>query len=415
MSPERAEAALAASMARLVEGTGQLSGLTVCYGTPTDCAQRYTGLRQEVRLNNGQLESAPLPLNDRTIHDLASLTKLYTLVSVLQLLEAGALRLEDSIHKLDPRFDSLRGCTLADCLSYRQSLQTPQRVDAQADAAAARAMVFRTYACPVAGERLYSDMNALVLKYVVEAVSGLSFAGYLAQAVFRHAGLKETWARVPPERLPDCMNYNHEHQVVMGRHQLLSDMPPGQPHDPKARLLRTGDDPLSGHAGLFATAKDVCRFAQALLAGRLVRPATLLKVGVNRTGYLLQDGSYRQFLGWLCFAKSPVQRFSEVPEWMGLRAFGLSGYTGNHLAMDPETGVFDLMLGNRCHNRLSLVSPEGEAAALGLDELGVGSVPWPDGRRVRSSFRYIRRKDQLVHNPVRDCLIARGWLASPWL
>ncbi|HPY95257.1 MAG TPA: hypothetical protein PLR12_07485, partial [Clostridia bacterium] len=58
------------------------------------------------------------------------------------------------------------------------------------------------------------------------------------------------------------------------------------------------------------------------------------------------------------------------------------------------------------------VRPEEMAAALGLRADGSGSVNWPDGRLVQSSFRFIHQKDKLVHNPVRDCLIARGWLKS---
>ena len=91
----------------------------------------------------------------------------------------------------------------------------------------------------------------------------------------------------------------------------------------------------------------------------------------------------------LCFSKSPVARLSEVPSFMGLRAFALAGYTGNHLAIDPDLGVFDLFLGNRCHNRVSLVQPEEAAVSLGLSDQGDGQVLWPDGRPAASSFRYV--------------------------
>ena len=224
--------------------------------------------------------------------------------------------------------------------------------------------------------------------------------------------MAETWAAVPPERRSDLMNYNYEHKMIGGRYEVGQEVLPGLPHDPKARLLGFNGDVPSGHAGLFSTASDLCLFARTLLKGRLVSLESLRQIGVNRTGYLLKDGEYRQFLGLLCFSKSPVQRLSEVPEWMGLRAFGLSGYTGNHLAIDPEAGVFDLLLGNRCHNRLSQVMPEEAAKDYGLAEDGTGKVPWHDGRWVRSSFRFIYQKDRLVHRPVRDCLVARGWLTT---
>jgi CubicO group peptidase (beta-lactamase class C family) len=410
MTPAQADSALRASMDVLVHEKGWLTGAAVCYGTSDDHRVFTCGLRRETRLAQGDFVPDPQPLDLSTVYDLASLTKLFTLVSVLQLMERGCLRPGDSLAWLDPRFAGLKECTLEDCLSYRANLQTPRRVDAQEDAGAAREMVFQTYAAPLAGERLYSDMNALVLKYILEAVSGLSYIEYLTSQVFAPAGMTQTWAQVPASRLQDVMDYGLEHKVINGEYRVMDEIPPGQPHDPKARLLGAAGDVPSGHAGLFSTAQDLCRFARALLSGRLLRMDTLRSIGVNRTGYLLEDGSYRQFLGLLCFSKSPVQMKSEVPEWMGLRAFGLAGYTGNHLAIDPDAGVFDLLLGNRCHNRVSLVAPETAAAGLGIDLDGSGGMKWPDGRLVRSSFRFIHQKDKLVHAPVYACLRARGWL-----
>lgn len=410
MTPAQADSALRASMGTLVHEKAWLTGAAVCYGTSDDHRIHTCGLRRETRLVQGEFVPDPQPLDLSTVYDLASLTKLFTLVSVLQLMERGCLRPGDSLARLDARFAGLKDCTLEDCLSYRANLQTPRRIDAQQDADAAREMVFQTFAAPLAGERLYSDMNALVLKYVLEAVSGVSYIDYLTSQVFAPAGMTETWARVPASRLGDVMDYGLEHRVLNGEYRVMADIPPGQPHDPKARLLSAAGDAPSGHAGLFSTAQDLCRFARALLSGRLLRMDTLRSIGVNRTGYLLGDGSYRQFLGLLCFSKSPVQMKSEVPEWMGLRAFGLAGYTGNHLAIDPDSGVFDLLLGNRCHNRVSQFTPEAAAEGLGIEADGSGVLKWPDGRLVRSSFRFIHQKDRLVHAPVYACLRARGWL-----
>ena len=42
---------------------------------------------------------------------------------------------------------------------------------------------------------------------------------------------------------------------------------------------------------------------------------------------------------------------------MGEQAFGLSGFTGHHLAIDPERGLFSLFLGDRVLNRLAVLRP----------------------------------------------------------
>jgi hypothetical protein len=90
----------------------------------------------------------------------------------------------------------------------------------------------------------------------------------------------------------------------------------------------------------------------------------------------------------------------------------MSGYTGNHFALDPELGVFDIFLGNRCHNRVSRIVPETAAQALGLADDGSGSVCWPDGRQVLSSFQYIYKKDEMLHQPVYQCLLDSGMIGG---
>lgn len=405
-----ADARLIRSIDTLVNAMGMLTGLAVCYGTKDQEVIHLIGHQQEVIFDGAQFQSAPKPITPNTLYDIASLTKLFTLVSVLRLVDQGALKLDDSIAKLDPRFIHLKDCTVEDCLNYTAALKTPERVDAQQDAAAARAMVFETRRVPLSGMRLYSDMNALVLKYVIESVSGTSYYNFLRQQVLTPAGMNSTFANVPESRLQDVMNYNYEHKIISGNHHIEMKVLPGLPHDPKARLLKSHPEDLSGHAGLFSTAQDLCRFCQALLKGALLPLDMVKTIGINRTGYLSHDGEYRQFLGLLAFSKSPIQRMSEVPEWMGLRAFGISGYTGKHFALDPDRGVFDLLLGNRCHNRLSAILPDTDAPGFGIFKDEGGTVTWPDGREVRSSIGFIHQKDRMVHNPVHACLVERNWL-----
>ena len=389
---------------------GMLSGLSVSFGTADQSRTMAMGLAQEALLENGCFIEAKKPVRDDTLYDLASLTKVFTAVCVLQLIESGKISLDDSFGRLDPRFVHLRHVSVYDVLTYQAVLRTRERVDAQADAEEAEALIFdcRRFDGPEP-DRLYSDMNALLCKYLVESVSGLSFEEYLQRHVYSPLGMRDTFARVPPQRVPDCLNYNYEHRVAGGQYLISTQAVPGLPHDPKARLLITGGRGLCGHAGIFSTAQNMVQFAQGLLAGSLLSRRMLLEIGRNRTGRV-GSGFYRQYLGYLCFSKSAVQRFSEVPAWMGESALGQAGYTGNHLAIDPEMGVFDLLLGNRCHMRVSMIEPGERAEALGLSADGAGSITWPDGRRVKSSFRYVHQKDRLIHDPVLRRIHELDWL-----
>lgn len=407
--PLAAQRALRASMAELVQHRGMLTGLAVGYGNARHCHGISLGLAREVIREGGAFREAPLPIDRDSLYDIASLTKLFTLVSALMLIQRGKMDFSDSVRRLDPRFQALADCPLLDLMCYEAVLKTPERVDAQKNREAALGQVFRTYRAREEGARLYSDMNALVLKYLVEAVSGQGYPAFLRENILEPLGMHSTFVRVPPERAGCALDYNYEHRVLEGRFVRLLENTPGLPHDPKARLLGGGGQDLAGHAGLFSTLDDMCRFAMGLLSGKLISPDLLRQIGLNRTGRA-GDGAYRQYMGLICFSKSSVARLSEVPPWMGERAFALSGYTGNHIAIDPELGVFDLFLGNRCHNRLSVVTPAEGAAALGLHSDGSGEVTWPDGRRVKSSFQYVYQKDALLHQPVYGCLQASGWL-----
>lgn len=352
------------------------------------------------------------PLIPDTIYDLASLTKLFTAVVTLALVESGQLSLDETVGQIDPRFIHLQNVTVGDVLSFRISLQTPGRIDTAPTREEGLKRLFGVSVCPTPAIRVYSDMNAMVIKYVIEAKTGLSLFDAIQTWILSPAGMPETFAAVPKALRGRCVCYNYEHRIE-GERQILRTSPPcGLPHDPKALLLSDSGRDLCGHAGLFSSRKDMVRFAQALLSGELIRRETLCEIGVNRTGFSHGDGTYRQYLGYLCFAKHPLQRLSEVPHWMGARSIGLSGFTGNHLSIDPDAERFVLFLGNRCHGRVShIIPPEGmDLTAYGLNARGVGLIKWNDGRMVPSSAKYVYFKDEMLHAPIESRMHALGWL-----
>lgn len=413
---EQAPKDIPSGMHVLVDELKMLTGLSVACGNVRQSAGFHTGLSREILRTNEGFVDAPLAITSCSIFDLASLTKLFCAIAVLQLVEAGKLSFADFLGERDTRFINLRQTTLYDVLTYQAVLRSPERIDSQPDAQSARALVFQVFhdRSPEPA-RLYSDMNALLLKYLVETLSGYAFYDYLKRYILIPCGMAETYARVPQERLQDCLNYNYEHQIIAGRALLLDKVTPGLPHDPKARLLAEGGKDLAGHAGLFSTLQDMVRLAQGLLRGDLLSSDMLLEMGRNRTGRHGKGVRYRQYLGYLCFSKSEDQDLSEIPVFMGEGAIGLSGYTGNHFALDPELGVFDVFLGNRCHNRVAVIEPAQDAARYHLSPEGAGRISWPDGRLVQSSWRYVHQKDRLLHTPCYHYLKQAGWLAQTTL
>jgi CubicO group peptidase (beta-lactamase class C family) len=111
---------------------------------------------------------------------------------------------------------------------------------------------------------------------------------------------------------------------------------------------------VAGHAGLFGTAADVARFAQfmlwegappggggpRLLKAETVRAFTAIAVPARR-------GRSARTLGWE--AVPTGERVSSAGTLLGPRSYGHTGWTGTSLWIDPDRGIFVLLLTNRSY------------------------------------------------------------------
>ena len=345
-------------------------------------------------------------IGERTVYDLASVTKLFTGLCLMRLWETGRLDPRRRVTWYCPEFRGLNGMTVEQLMAFQAELRTPERVDAQADREAALACLREVRPAGTTGKRAYSDIPAMVLKYVAEQAAGLPMAQAVRELVLRPAGMTETWARVPEDRQKDCLLYGPEYRIEGEKWICREGMGRGIPHDPKAALLQGDSGDLCGHAGLFSTLGDMEKLADALLSGRILSPEGLRRMAVNRTGRELPDGTHTQYLGYLCYRKHPVQYFSEIPAAMSGAAFGIAGFTGNHFSVDPASGSYTLFLGNRVRDRLTvLVPPPGRNRTdYGLREDGLGEIRWPDGSRHASSVNYVHQKDAHLHAVIAEVL-----------
>ena len=346
----------------------------------------------------GVQDAQGTPLTDRSLFDLASLTKLFTGLTVMRLSEEGRLDLNAPVTAYAPQFANLSQTTVSQVLGFEIALTTAQRVDAQKTPEEALQQLFAIQPGPVTG-RAYSDMHAMVLKHVVEGAAQETLLQEVQRIILTPLGMADTFHVVPQDRLADCVRYDREHRIERGKYILREGLAPGMPHDPKAARLYPD---FPGHAGLFATAADMVKLCQGLLQEKVVSRRTLIEMSRNRTGFRREDGSYQQFLGAQCYVLHPVQYFSEIPVYESEQAIGLSGFTGHHISVDVGTGVFALFLGNRVLDRLTVLLPEAgkDITDYGLNPDGTGQVLWPDGRRVWSSVDYVHHKDVHFHRSV---------------
>ena len=312
---------------------------------------------------------------ERTIYDLASLTKVIgTTTAVMILFDEGKLHLDDAVSKYIPEFNGggKERVTLRMLLEHRSGLpagrdlwriaHTPEE---------ARAAVISTPLFAAPGQYYeYSDLGADMLGFTVEAVSGEKLDAFLQRRVFTPLGMADTHYR------PDAS--------LRGRIAPTEIDPPrgyplrGEVHDENAYALGG----VAGHAGLFSTVSDLSIFAQMMLNGgtydgtRVIADST-----VQLFTHRGSAANSTRALGWdTCAGEYGCGKY------MGADAYGHTGYTGTSLWIDPDHDMFVILLTNRVHaakaRRPAKVISDvradlADAAALAVTDNAGGMIAMP--------------------------------------
>jgi CubicO group peptidase (beta-lactamase class C family) len=139
---------------------------------------------------------------------------------------------------------------------------------------------------------------------------------------------------------------------------------------------------VSGHAGVFTTARDLARFAQVWLRngigpdGVWVRPATL------RTFLSKSANSGSRLLGW-----DTPEFDGEEPSIFGTliskAAYGHTGFTGTQVWIDPTNDLFLVFLTNRTFDPKARDSLKGlKAIRTSLSDAAIRLVPHACGQEL---------------------------------
>jgi len=288
--------------------------------------------------------SAPVDA-ERTLYDLASLTKVVvTTTAVMILLDRGKVVLDAPVARYLPEFNGpgTSGVTIRQLLSHTSGLRADLTRDEIRTAPDGAALLRRVYAETPRhrpGTRVvYSDLNAVLLGEVVRQASGAPLDAFAAAEIFAPLGARDTGFRPP---------------ASLARRTAPTGIWRGRPvagvvNDPTAAKLGGA----AGNAGLFGSTRDVARFAQFILRGgvtvdgrRLVRAETV-RAFTTRSAYYGGTTEARA-LGWQ--AVPTGETVSSAGTRFGPKSFGHTGWTGTSLWSDPERDLFVLLLTNRAY------------------------------------------------------------------
>lgn len=272
-----------------------------------------------------------------TVFDIASLTKVVaTTPSVLKLLEEGRFRLNDPIARYIPEFgrNGKQDITIRQLLTHFSGLRPD--VDLKKPWQG-KETLFNIIVndekpmFPANSQFVYSDINFEMLGFLVEKLAKMPLQDYAAKNVFAPLGMRRTRFLPPAAWTKDIAPTEFENGTMMR----------GVVHDPTAR--RMGG--VAGHAGLFSTAGDLAKYAQALLSKRKVlSPLTIEKMSTPQQPV---TATAARGLGW--DIDSPYS--SNRGELFPVGSFGHTGFTGTSLWIDPYTNTYVILLTNAVHPR----------------------------------------------------------------
>ncbi|RPJ84440.1 MAG: class A beta-lactamase-related serine hydrolase, partial [Acidobacteria bacterium] len=269
-----------------------------------------------------------------TIYDLASLTKVIaTGTLMMRSVAQGLLALSTPVARLLPGWDTAEraGVRVVDLLAHSSGLPAvrPLYEFGFGRTVFEREILALPLEYQPGTQSIYSDLGFIVLGFVLEDVYGRTLA-------HEFGSLARRWNREEPLSFgvdPGALSRTAPTQRDEWRGRLLR----GEVDDRNASALGGA----AGHAGLFGTAGSVGDFARALLGALNGDGADtfggqeLVALFSERRGI---PGSSRA-LAWDTMMPS-----SSCGARMSRRAFGHTGFTGTSLWIDPEAGLYFVLL-----------------------------------------------------------------------
>ena len=275
---------------------------------------------------------------DSTLWDLASLTKVIATTPALMLLvERGKVDLDAPAARYLPEFNApgTAVITVRHLLTHTSGLRGTLPLRAAPDSAAALMMVLKTTPVAAPGARVvYSDLNAILLGEIVRRVSGAPLDAFVAREVYAPLSLAEAILFRPSRRLE-----RRTAPTGIWRGHAIA----GVVNDPNAAKLGG----VAGHAGAFGTAIGVAHFAQFILrdGAPLLQPETVRRF--TAIAVPARRGTSARTLGWEALPTG--EDVSSAGRLLGPRSYGHTGWTGTSLWIDPDRGLFIVLLTNRAY------------------------------------------------------------------
>lgn len=204
--------------------------------------------------------AAALPVDEDTQFNIGSISKMFVTMAVLQLCQDGQLDLDQPVSNYLPEFtmsdDRYLQITVRMLLNHSSALGGTHSYNTITTAPDPDYMDY--FLSDLSQSTLKSDPGIISIycndgftlaQALVEKVSGLSYADYLSQHILSKAGMNRTSCNLLDGDANVALNYGSD-GLATGREYLNS----------------------LGAGGIASTATDLCRFGDAIQAGKIINP-----------------------------------------------------------------------------------------------------------------------------------------------
>ncbi|MGH8154652.1 MAG: serine hydrolase [Rhodanobacteraceae bacterium] len=314
----------------------------------------------------------PRPMQKDEIFDLASVTKLFTAVAVMQLWDEGKFKLDDPVAKYLPDFgvNGKENVTIRELLThtsgFRPDPPTPLYDIKGSREQRMQNVLQQPLEYPPGKHYLYSDMNFITLGALVEKLSGEREDVFIRKHLTGPLHMTDTMYNPPATLKPRIAAT--EYQPWTHRGMLW-----GQVDDENAWAL----DGVAGHAGLFSSAHDLAVFGQMMLNDGTydgVRVLSKQAVKLLVTNWNKKFPRDAMGLGW------SLDQHWYQGALAGPHTAGHEGFTGTALTINPNNDIVTVILTNRVHPNRNGPSVVTALHRINTDIANAIPVVAPDGK-----------------------------------
>ncbi|OLT48405.1 hypothetical protein BJF85_12900 [Saccharomonospora sp. CUA-673] len=280
-----------------------------------------------------------VPVREDTIFDMASVSKLFTALAVMQLVERGDVELSAPVTRYLPAFGShgKDEITVEQLLVHTSGLEAtmPLWKDYPDRDSRIGAVLGAEPVNEPGTEYEYSDLNLIVLGELVGKLTGERLDSYIEHQITGPLGMHDTGFN-PPESKYDRIAAT-EYQSEPDRGMIR-----GVVHDENAWSL----DGVAGHAGIFSTVRDMSVLGQTLLNGGAYGDTRILSERSVRDMLTNRNQQFPDHSHGLGFELDQDWYMGELSS---PTTAGHTGFTGTSFVIDPHTQSMAILLTNKVH------------------------------------------------------------------